>query len=495
MHFDYSLRWGFQASRFVVEYTTDGQNWQPWITNIPNSGEGRATFDATLDATLFAGKEFVQFRFVYQPIGGWYLCIDNVNIFEKKTQQYTLSYVSEPAGAGEFIIDDVVVESQTVEHGEAAKLVEAQAKGDYRFIGWKGGSTSPKFRVIGSVFADATYTALFAKAENVRVAYMASPAEGGTIVGEAGLPLSYQLLNKGGNAAPVKAVANEGWQFAYWLHNGVAVAELQDNDVQADCERTAVFTRKTTKVNFVVTCDKGTLRDAQLTLGIKTFDLQSDGRLQLELATGEYQYTIGAPHYQSSKGQFVVGAEDVTISVLLKRLPNEYIPLYAITFAQPSNGKLSVLLQGRELTSGYEVERGTELELQVTPNEGYELESLKAGDDNLTGTVADNKVRYTVQNAVTISAQFKQKATHVDSSEVFSISARPNPFADKLRIINEEQIHGIYRLTNATGVVVRSGKLESHEVVIETADLASGLYLLRITSANGASKTIRVVKE
>ena len=495
MHFDYSLRWGFQASRFVIEYTTDGQNWQPWIANIPNSGEGRATFDEILDAALFAGKEFVQFRFVYQPIGGWYLCIDNVNIFEKKTQQYTLSYVSEPAGAGEFIIDDVVVESQTVEHGKAAKLVEAQAKASYRFIGWKGGSTSPKFRAVGSVFADATYTALFAKAENVRVAYTASPAEGGTIVGEAGLPLSYQLLNKGGNAAPVKAVANEGWQFAYWLHNGVAVAELQDNDVQADCERTAVFTRKTTKVNFVVTCDKGTLRDAQLTLGIKTFDLQSDGRLQLELATGEYQYTIGAPHYQSSKGQFVVGAEDVTISVLLKRLPNEYIPLYAITFAQPRNGKLSVLLQGRELTSGYEVEKGTELELQVTPNEGYELESLKAGDDDLTGTVADNKVRYTVQNAVTISAQFKQKATHVNSSEVFSISARPNPFADKLRIINEEQIQGIYRLTNATGVVVRSGKLESHEVVIETADLASGLYLLRITSANGASKTIRVVKE
>ena len=118
----------------------------------------------------------------------------------------------------------------------------------------------------------------------------------------------------------MKAVANEGWQFAYWLHNGVAVAELQDNDVQADCERTAVFTRSTKTVHFEVTCDKGTLRDAQLTLGIKTFDLQSDGRLQLELATGEYQYTIGAPHYQSSKGQFVVGAEDVTIYLSVYRM-------------------------------------------------------------------------------------------------------------------------------------------------------------------------------
>ena len=493
MHFDYSLRWGFQASRFVIEYTTDGLSWQPWTTNIANSGEGRATFDGTLEATLFAGKEFVQFRFVYQPIGGWYLCIDNVNIFEKKTQQYTLSYVSDPTGAGEFIIDDVVTESQTVEHGEAAKLVEARAKAGYRFIGWEGGSTSPKFLAVGSVFADATYTARFAQETKVRVAYTASPAEGGNIVGNAGSPLSYQLVNKGGNAATVKAVANEGWEFAYWLHNGVTVAELQDNDVQVDCERTAVFTRKTTKINFVVTCDKGALRDAQLILNNRTFALPNDGTLQMELIAGEYNYVVNAPNYESSKGKFAVGTEEQTIAIALKRI-SDNATFYAITFEQPSNGKLSVLLQGRELTSGYEVEKDTELELLATPNEGYELESLKAGDKELKDAVADNKVRFTVQQAVTISVQFKQK-THVDSFELLSISAIPNPFADKLRITNEEHTQGIYRLFNSTGVVVRSGKLEGHEVVIETDDLTSGLYLLRIDSANGASKTIRVVKE
>jgi len=50
-------------------------------------------------------------------------------------------------------------------------------------------------------------------------------------------------------------------------------------------------------------------------------------------------------------------------------------------------------------------------------------------------------------------------------------------------------------LLNAQGVVVRSGNMDGREIVIETSDLTSGLYLLRLTAENGAVKTYRVVKQ
>ena len=53
----------------------------------------------------------------------------------------------------------------------------------------------------------------------------------------------------------------------------------------------------------------------------------------------------------------------------------------------------------------------------------------------------------------------------------------------------------IYALLNAQGAVVRSGNMAGNEVLIETSDLTSGLYLLRLTAENGATKTITVVKD
>ena len=54
---------------------------------------------------------------------------------------------------------------------------------------------------------------------------------------------------------------------------------------------------------------------------------------------------------------------------------------------------------------------------------------------------------------------------------------------------------GRYDLLNAQGVVVRSGNMDGNEVMIETTDLTSGLYLLRLTAENGATKTYCVVKQ
>ena len=43
-------------------------------------------------------------------------------------------------------------------------------------------------------------------------------------------------------------------------------------------------------------------------------------------------------------------------------------------------------------------------------------------------------------------------------------------------------------------VVVRTGRFEGTETLISTAELPAGLYILRITAENGATKAVRVVK-
>ena len=86
-----------------------------------------------------------------------------------------------------------------------------------------------------------------------------------------------------------------------------------------------------------------------------------------------------------------------------------------------------------------------------------------------------------------------EATTSVDDALFANVVVAPNPFTTQLRLVCNGAT-GRYDLLNAQGVVVRSGNMYGREIVIETTDLTSGLYLLRLTTENGAVKTITVVK-
>ena len=86
------------------------------------------------------------------------------------------------------------------------------------------------------------------------------------------------------------------------------------------------------------------------------------------------------------------------------------------------------------------------------------------------------------------------KPNAVEDAVFANVIISPNPFGNELRIKNNE-LRGEYALLNAQGVVVRSGNMADNEVLIESSDLTSGLYLLRLIAENGATKTITVVKD
>ncbi len=124
----------------------------------------------------------------------------------------------------------------------------------------------------------------------------------------------------------------------------------------------------------------------------------------------------------------------------------------------------------------------------VTVDANGNIKGVAEGEAIITAkSKQDETIKSTCKVVVT-------PATAVEDTVFASVVIAPNPFGNQLRIVNGE-LRGEYALLNAQGIVVRSGNADGNEVVIETRDLTSGLYLLRLTATNGATKTYRVVKQ
>ena len=77
-----------------------------------------------------------------------------------------------------------------------------------------------------------------------------------------------------------------------------------------------------------------------------------------------------------------------------------------------------------------------------------------------------------------------------------NVIVAPNPFKEQLRIANyESRGEMAYELLNVNGQLVRAGSLQPTETVVETSDLAQGVYVLRLTTNHGTVKTFRLEKE
>ncbi|MFC2348920.1 MAG: T9SS type A sorting domain-containing protein, partial [Bacteroides sp.] len=159
---------------------------------------------------------------------------------------------------------------------------------------------------------------------------------------------------------------------------------------------------------------------------------------------------------------------------------------YVVTLAKEGEGELKVT--GIEESKLNAVPEGTELTAVATPAKGWKLKSLTAGTQDIS---SDGK--FTVTANVEVKAVF-EKTTSVEDAVLANVLVAPNPFIAQLRLVCNGAT-GRYDLLNAQGVVVRSGNMDGNEVLIETSDLTSGLYLLRLTATNGATKVVTVVKE
>ena len=113
-------------------------------------------------------------------------------------------------------------------------------------------------------------------------------------------------------------------------------------------------------------------------------------------------------------------------------------------------------------------------------------------DTQVTVTVT-SKVAPSVSTSCTVTLKY-EKPGAVEDAALESMIVAPNPFTSQLRISNPEGVEARYELVNTIGVVVRGGALQGVETVLNTENLNTGVYLLRLLSGT-SSKTLRVVKE
>ena len=113
-------------------------------------------------------------------------------------------------------------------------------------------------------------------------------------------------------------------------------------------------------------------------------------------------------------------------------------------------------------------------------------------DTQVTVTVT-SKVAPSVSTSCTVTLKY-EKPGAVEDAALESMIVAPNPFRNQLRLSNPEGVGARYELVNTNGVVVRGGALQGVETVLNTENLNTGVYLLRLLSGT-SSKTLRVVKE
>ena len=194
------------------------------------------------------------------------------------------------------------------------------------------------------------------------------------------------------------------------------------------------------------------------------------------------------------KGAFAVAM------LFVKKVPK----MYDVTLAEVQNGYITV--------SKSKASENDVVKLTVTPDADYHLKEgsllvYKTGDRGVVIPVNDRQFTMPA-HPVTVMAVFEKNQgsephkgrdsknpNAVEDAALASLSVAPNPFTTQLRLVNPEGIVGRYEVVNLMGAVLRAGATDTSETIINTEALPTGLYILRLTTTDGATKALRVVKQ
>ena len=396
---------------------------------------------------------------------------------------FTLKYI---AGEHGTIEGDA---TQIVDAGGSGTEVEAKANDGYCFVKWDDGITTAK-RTETNVRASKVYTAQFEIDVKTFAVTLAKEGEGELKV----TGIEEAKLNAVPEGTELMAVATPktGWKLKSLTAGDKDIASDGKFTVTANVEVKAVFEKEGAPQpkTYAVTVVKEGEGELKIT-GIEEARLNAvpEGTELMAVATPKTGWklkslTAGTQDI-SADGKFTVTA-DIEVKAVFEKEGAPQPKTYVVTLAKEGEGELKVT--GIEESKLNAVPEGTELTAVATPAKGWKLKSLTAGTQDIS---SDGK--FTVTADVEVKAVF-EKATSVEDAVLANVLVAPNPFTTQLRLLCNGAT-GRYDLLNAQGVVVRSGNMAGNEVLIETSDLTSGLYLLRLTAENGTTNTITVVKE
>ena len=202
-----------------------------------------------------------------------------------------------------------------------------------------------------------------------------------------------------GTVLTVTATGNEGYEVDQLNANGTDIVGGSVN-VTAATTITATFKKKTYAI-AITPAVNGTLEVKNGAAVLTGGELIEHGTVLTATATANSGYRVDSIMAGTKKvaadGTFTV-TEAVTVTAIISQIPK-----HAITFANPANGTLEVKNGIAPITSGDQIEEGTVLTVSATVDQGYRLDSIKAGDVKVT-----NGGTFTVTKATVVTAFVSQ---------------------------------------------------------------------------------------
>ena len=280
---------------------------------------------------------------------------------------------------------------------ETVLTVTATANPDYQVDSIKAGNqvvaTGGTFTVTDAV----TITAFVSK---VKYAITITASTNGTLVVLNGT----DTVRNGdmiahGTVLTVTATGNEGYEVDQLKANGNDIVGGSVN-VTAATTITATFKKKTYAI-AITPAVNGTLEVKNGATVLTGGEFIEHGTVLTATATANSGYRVDSIMAGTKKvaadGTFTV-TEAVTVTAIISQIPK-----HAITFANPANGTLEVKNGIAPITSGDQIEEGTVLTVSATVDQGYRLDSIKAGDVKVT-----NGGTFTVTKATVVTAFVSQ---------------------------------------------------------------------------------------
>ena len=253
-----------------------------------------------------------------------------------------------------------------------------------------------------------------------------------------------------------------------------------------------------TPATFFITYAQPSNGDLTVKNGANTIASQSSVEIGTQLtvvATANQGYELEAlminnkkvnptfdPTLRTYKANFIT-EKATTISATFKRK----IEKVTITYKPATNGSLVVKQGANTLASGASVEKGIQLTVVATANQGYELKNGKVlfGDKELALT-REGQVytgTFVVEASVEISAEFIA-TTALSAIDSPSILVYPNPASHKVQISNANPNSEV-ALYNMDGLLLQQAITNAEgEVTLHVATLPTGHYLVRIGSSS-----------
>jgi uncharacterized repeat protein (TIGR02543 family) len=381
--------------------------------------------------------------------------------FQAQPQNYTISVSANPTNGG------TVTGGGSYQQGQSCTVNATPATG-YTFVRWteNGNQVSTNASYTFTVTGNRTLVAQFQQ-QSFTITATANPSNGGTVIGGG----SYTY----GQNCTLTATPNQGYDFVKWTKNGVQVS---------------------TNPTYTFTVTESATYVAHFSIQTYTISLAANpANAGTVSGAGDYDYgasctVIARPNQRyefinwTEDGVEVSTEQSYTFTVTANRslVANFGMPMVEIRATVDPEEAASITGTG---TYAY----GETVTLSLDRNEDWAF--LNWTKD---GEVVSEEMTYTF-----VATESCDLVAHFEYTEGIgeqlanSLVIYPNPVSDKLTVEAQEAI-GTVEIYNLMGAVVYSQKNCGNKVEINTSDLQSGIYFIRLMN-DKVSETRRFVKE